>query len=370
MKIGCRRRFSSLQRKFRKVRSRSLAGGFISVQEAPHLLASAPIQVREGRVRVSTSSEGVPNEIYLEVPTRRVFFFKDVYVFPEFSIAHDRFERVIEDTAFSIGRLTALSRQGQLRNFPVRKISSPFLVMESGWSNYYHWLIDDLSRLAWLRLLDLDRFPLVILCLTQRLSRDQERILKAALPSNFEIRFFPPGSRVTGPLYIHLPSCAESEAAIIPADARLQLSEWSSDGNMEHRPSLTQSPFVYVSRSHAPKRRFSNEVDLLKVLNRYGFERFHLEDLTIGDQVLLFGQARLVIAQHGAGLSNLVFAERLEGLFEVHSHQAHHHYRWLVDEIGAAYASVVVDAEDYNDDVEAPLAEIETWIQESLRDLK
>ena len=45
-------------------------------------------------------------------------------------------------------------------------------------------------------------------------------------------------------------------------------------------------------------------------LARYGFEKVRLDDLSMEEQVDLFRHATHIAAAHGAGLSNIVFAER------------------------------------------------------------
>lgn len=65
---------------------------------------------------------------------------------------------------------------------------------------------------------------------------------------------------------------------------------------------------VYISRRYVPRRAMSNEAALEEALRKRGFEIVYSEHLSFADQVKLFSQARKVVALHGAGMSNLVWA--------------------------------------------------------------
>ena len=89
-----------------------------------------------------------------------------------------------------------------------------------------------------------------------------------------------------------------------------------------YRPSLTQAlrqrfrtyfrcgpaeRRIYISRSHALKRRVANEDEVFAILSRYGFERITLEDLSFAEQVQLTGAAKVLVGNHGAGLANITW---------------------------------------------------------------
>jgi hypothetical protein len=65
---------------------------------------------------------------------------------------------------------------------------------------------------------------------------------------------------------------------------------------------------IYITRRHAHYRRLVNEVELLPVLEQAGFVTVALESLSLAEQIQLFASVEAVIAPHGAGLTNLVFA--------------------------------------------------------------
>ncbi|QNF34195.1 glycosyltransferase family 61 protein [Adhaeribacter swui] len=74
---------------------------------------------------------------------------------------------------------------------------------------------------------------------------------------------------------------------------------------------------IYISRSKARKRRVINEAELIKALIPYNFQVIYAEDLTYAQQVQIFYQAAIVVAPHGAGLTNLLFSEQCS-VMELH----------------------------------------------------
>jgi hypothetical protein len=65
---------------------------------------------------------------------------------------------------------------------------------------------------------------------------------------------------------------------------------------------------IYVSRKLAVKRHLSNEDEFLPLLKKHKFSKIYLEHLSVPEQVQLFRSASHVIAAHGAGLTNILFA--------------------------------------------------------------
>ncbi|RDC62015.1 glycosyltransferase family 61 protein [Adhaeribacter pallidiroseus] len=74
---------------------------------------------------------------------------------------------------------------------------------------------------------------------------------------------------------------------------------------------------LYISRSKARKRRILNENMLTEELVKLGFIIVHAEDLTYAQQVQLFYNAAIIVAPHGAGLTNILFSKHCRVL-ELH----------------------------------------------------
>lgn len=68
---------------------------------------------------------------------------------------------------------------------------------------------------------------------------------------------------------------------------------------------------IFISRRHAEGRRIVNEDQVIALLAKLGFVTYVLEQMSFIDEVRLFAQAKVVVAPHGAGLTNIIFAENL-----------------------------------------------------------
>jgi hypothetical protein len=66
---------------------------------------------------------------------------------------------------------------------------------------------------------------------------------------------------------------------------------------------------IYVARGNATRRKLVNENEILQLLSNYGFEVIQTDNKTVSEQAEIFSQAEVVIALHGAALTNLLFIQ-------------------------------------------------------------
>lgn len=74
---------------------------------------------------------------------------------------------------------------------------------------------------------------------------------------------------------------------------------------------------IFVSRQKAQTRLIKNFDEVEKVLKQYNFEIVYTEDMTLKQQIKLFSHAKCVIGVHGAGLTNMMFAQRGARILEL-----------------------------------------------------
>jgi capsular polysaccharide biosynthesis protein len=67
---------------------------------------------------------------------------------------------------------------------------------------------------------------------------------------------------------------------------------------------------IYISRRFADTRNLLNEAEVRSLVESRGFESFVLEDMSVADQIRLFAEAETIVAPHGAGLTNMIYADR------------------------------------------------------------
>ena len=75
---------------------------------------------------------------------------------------------------------------------------------------------------------------------------------------------------------------------------------------------------IYLSRQDASRRRMVNETDVTRRLKSIGFEILQLEGMTIAEQQALLGSARVVVAEHGAALTNIVWCPANATVIDIH----------------------------------------------------
>lgn len=105
------------------------------------------------------------------------------------------------------------------------------------------------------------------------------------------------------------------------------------------------SKYVYVSREDAPRRQVRNEDEVLAVLRRYGFEKYVLTDHSVAENVALFAGADVVVAPHGAGLTNLVYADDASVVELFRANDVRPEYFVLSEQVGHEYRYLLCDYE-------------------------
>jgi hypothetical protein len=169
------------------------------------------------------------------------------------------------------------------------------------WNNYYHWTMECLPRI---RLLDE---------YANREGAHPDLVVPADRPSwmdetlslvDYGGRVVECGNGVVGIDRLVVPAFPDPT----PAECR-----WLRDRMRAARPDGSDAEAranrVYVSREDATVRRVRNFDEIRPVLDAHGFETYVLSELGVAEQIDLFANAEMVVAPHGAGLTNVVYAD-------------------------------------------------------------
>lgn len=232
---------------------------------------------------------------------------------------------------------------------PVRISGNTLVIATKGGANYYHWLFDELPRLLISGQEALDNI-----------------IGHTSSPFNREglRRYGFKGKVISVVPELHVrcdvlvvPSFVGKTGHPVPKQVRL------ITNFVDSIPRKT-SPFgerIYLSREKAAIRRVSNEMELWPQLCGRGFKKVILEDLAWEEQINAFRNAKVVVAPHGAGLSNLMFCSSGTKVVELFNRSYMHWCFWQLAAIkGLDYRPVVSSADDplmhamgkYNENVE------------------
>jgi capsular polysaccharide biosynthesis protein len=194
---------------------------------------------------------------------------------------------------------------------PVKKLKGWYATI--AWPEarfFFHWMVEALPRMAALgeyaKVVDGLFVPSPLLPFHRRslelLGFDESRLIPLDAQSHFQ------------PEHLFVP---HTFAMYNPPR---WMHRWYKDTFLAHARALAASGQparrIYISRADAPVRRVTNEEEVMRMLGRYGFTSVELSALPFEAQARLFHDADVIVAPHGAGLSNMVFAREDTHLIE------------------------------------------------------
>jgi tetratricopeptide (TPR) repeat protein/capsular polysaccharide biosynthesis protein len=221
---------------------------------------------------------------------------------------------------------------------PVKSVKGSVAVL-SGLSGhiYFHWMVDVLPRIELLRqsqikLEEIDWF----LVNSYQLPFQRETLNLLGIPTE---------KILESDRYCHV----QAEQLIVPSFAGYLgwLQPWAIDflretflplavekkGNYPER--------IYISRANTRHRQVMNEAEVMQVLHPLGFVEVFLESLSFSEQVRLFAQAKVIVAAHGSGLTNIVFCSKKVKVIEFLSpHYERYYYRVISQYMGLEHYSL------------------------------
>jgi len=280
--------------------------------------------VGAGRVEVLTQGEPWDPAALADVPlepeavalrsvptaTRPVqaWFVPDALVAPSNGVVLTGRSRRIAAESVNTGQESLNS--GQAQDHLLRRItrlrptstSGTVSLLFSPGRNYYHTLVDNLARVCAFGLPPLSSTDVELLY-DGPLTPVERELLDRLLPPNVSLR--PSESK----------GLVRVEQLVLPGFPAWRYSGWLPPWYRDQlRDALVpdraprRSERLYIVRRGS--RSLTNERELLERLDRHGFRPVELEGMSFLQQVELFHDAEAVVAAHGAGLTNLLFANR------------------------------------------------------------
>lgn len=164
---------------------------------------------------------------------------------------------------------------------------------------YYHWILDIFQKLYVLELSGLSYDRLLVNRLDYHFQRETLELLNLSkdkiIDSSEMLNLYPETILTTSHIQFDRDAILWTKEKFLKAIENKNLPEYTPER-------------LYISRAKTKRRRVVNEDEVLKVISRYGFTRIFLEDLSLIEQINLFKNAEIVIGPHGAGFTNLIFA--------------------------------------------------------------
>ncbi|UMG91132.1 glycosyltransferase family 61 protein [Nocardioides sp. TF02-7] len=201
--------------------------------------------------------------------------------------------------------------------------------------NYYHFLYDALARHGIVEeCLPGARFDAIVV---PHAAGYQRQLLELA---GIEGRFVQP---VRGRTVL-------ADRLLVPSNPNWALQappsvvEWLRKRLPPKQPPATPTR-LYLTRGSAPQtRRYVQEEQLLPGLERRGFVRLDPGTLTVQEQIDTFAAAEVVVAPHGAGLTNITFSPPGVKVLELFPSTYVHRGLWAICQaIEADYRYLVAD---------------------------
>jgi len=85
---------------------------------------------------------------------------------------------------------------------------------------------------------------------------------------------------------------------------------------------------IYISREKAKYRRVLNEGEVQEILRQNGFVTVSPESMSLEEQIAMFAGAKIIIAPHGSGLTNIIFSQPGTKVIEIISPHYLRYYYW------------------------------------------
>jgi hypothetical protein len=195
--------------------------------------------------------------------------------------------------------------------------------------NYYHWLLDLLPRVLLLKHATQNFSNYDTLLLNgSRANYERETLTVLGVPPE-KIRFVDSSDRF------------QIASAVFPSLDINVVTPWKIRGLRQLASPVQSNQHrrrLYLSRARAAVRRIANEKEILEALRQHDFEIFEAETLSFRGQADLFANASVIVAPHGAALTNIVLCQPGTHVVEISTRAGYRDWYWqLATVAGLSY---------------------------------
>lgn len=182
--------------------------------------------------------------------------------------------------------------------FKKRKINEATWVLDQWSFGYFHWLTETLPRIIIARESGY-QFPIVFPeNATKHLFFANSVAALGIEPSYYSFKESLRVNTLVAPSHLQPAQCD-------PQQIKKVRDCFRRFDNTNNSPA--QKRRIYISRTIAQRRFIRNEKELEKLLLSFGFETIHMEKLSFSEQRKLMAETEVLISNHGAGLTNMIF---------------------------------------------------------------
>ncbi len=237
-----------------------------------------------------------------------------------------------------------------IRDYPAVHYNGAVTTIGHIFVNYYNRIIESILRLYSLNHPDLAGKAITVL-IDDRFTSDEKNFIQHLIPDSVTLDQVMPYNTFIADECIHLPRLCNkhsSKKSVItsPGFAPFEALDWLRAGGLQfarQRESRHFEEKIFVTRPVSAKRNITNLPQVESYLSDRGFEIVNPARMSLSEQINCFAGAKVVVAQHGAALTNLVFSEQVK-VIELHAPDSSHYpFRELCNVRGFPYASVTLD---------------------------
>ena len=246
---------------------------------------------------------------------------------------------------------------------PVDKISGYSSIYQGLPNGYYHKLIDLIPRCYLLNHPEYANLEEIKLLYAEPLAESEKLLVPKLIPSNTHLTCLTPGKFYYLEKLILPTFVTQFGSGYLPAAYLKRL----RDEFLPKRPSKRKNR-IYISRSKSAtglkKRHISNEEELFKQLNKFGFECYQLEDYSLEEKIELFYDAETIVGAYGGGLTHILFSEKVNVLELQLMAKIQPYYYYLSKALGHNYHILFNDKLNNRENFSVDVSEVVKILQE------
>jgi hypothetical protein len=266
---------------------------------------------------------------------------------------------VIAESTGPGARAVQIDAHALLETSAIEAVEGVWTALRCPFNDFYHFLIDNLSRFDLLNEPFFRRYPQINVFCPGGLSPLEEFFVSRLCPDNVRLVPVERGRLYRPETYLFNSFMTKRASGYVRGGFVERLRERVGVRPTPRRPGNR----ILISRAGAANRRILNEADLLQALSPLGFERYRLEALPIEEQIALFQDAECVVAPHGAGLANLVFAPETAVVELFGSRFVVPHYYLLSKALGHRYAYIQGYSDNRDSDMRSEVDHVRDTVE-------
>lgn len=210
--------------------------------------------------------------------------------------------------------------------------------------NYFHWIIDGLIRLEGIEYYFQDLSEKVIYLVPKDLSKWQRKsLMLLGIKPEQLVSWSGQATRVNA---LVAPSFRRNSLFEISRSGCHWLKNKMLNGLSYESTKVSKIPKrIFISRRHAIGRKVLNENEVSDFLASWGFVTLVLESIPFEEQFTIFSQVELIVAPHGAGLTNMIFSNQVK-IIELLSKPENYIFLTLAKTLGFSYSCLTCTSVD------------------------